>query len=158
MYISWIQKKHTSKCQRPMNYHIVIDEGASRLYKSCDSKCHILCRTVRNWTSKFGKPASMIKTENHPIMNSSKDVNKILSAIAYERWKCSLPGCPGFSPHLGFISLIWCEVVTVETIASINLSREKRYIKVKYPKYPRKIVLGNRNRRHANTSYFSRMF
>jgi hypothetical protein len=36
-------------------------------------------------------------------------------------YKFIIPASPSFCPHLWFVSLIWREIITIETIASINL-------------------------------------
>jgi len=33
----------------------------------------------------------------------------------------NLPASPSFSPHLWFVSFVWREVITVETIAGVDL-------------------------------------
>ncbi|KAJ0881241.1 hypothetical protein HanRHA438_Chr10g0472201 [Helianthus annuus] len=36
-----------------------------------------------------------------------------------------LPSCPCFGPHLRFKVFVGSEIVTVKTIASVNLSKQK---------------------------------
>ena len=39
----------------------------------------------------------------------------------------NLPSSPCFSPHLGFVSFVWREIITIETIAGVNLLEPKQY-------------------------------
>lgn len=89
---------------------------------------------MRNWTTKLGKPGDTADIRRKSVSEKDFQQNKIYKVekrkqkkkkIAYTSYTCDLPSSPVFSPHFGFIVLVWLEVFTVETVAGINLSHDQ---------------------------------
>lgn len=83
-----------------------------------------------NRTTKLGKPVGERENKKGDqqvhalyfamgfiVLVQVIDIQKVMP----KQETCDLPSTPGFSPHLGFVSLVWREIIAVETIAGVNL-------------------------------------
>lgn len=122
---------------RAIQYHVIVDEWSSLLYKLSNWESHVFSRAIWDCTSKFSIPSKCGPQNN----KKPERGRKIFVQIVLLGWRIkdlflltfiSLPARPSFSPHGGFISLVWRKVIAVETIASINLLGHTRMKSIKW--------------------------
>lgn len=108
----------------PIVYHIIILECASGLEKSSHSIGNIFSSSVWIFATPILKPS--IKKHTHTHLKSNNKAMKLkLIKLSFSNVRnifIDIPANPIFSPHFRTVWIIGLKVVTVPTVASIDLT------------------------------------